>query len=155
MQPLPRDFLTQLAQDYNLTEEQQQAFVERFSSNKNEQEIAETLHITRNAFRTRMTGVYSKFSISGKGPGKARQLHDFLIKKHQNSPASTIPEPSHPAIDIEFLVQQAREMVRAYIQNECGTMRVLDMTHQIGLDDIYTHVNILETITGRRRKGIR
>lgn len=154
MQPLPRDFLTQLAQEYNLTAEQQQAFVERFSSNKNEQEISETLHITPNAFRTRMTGVYNKFSISGKGPGKVRKLHDFLIKKHQNSPASTIPEPSHPVIDIELLVQQAREMVRADIQDRCGTMRVLDMTHPIGLDDIYTHVNILETITGRRRKGI-
>ncbi|MGL4498478.1 MAG: NACHT domain-containing protein [Planktothrix sp.] len=154
MQPLPRDFLTQLAQDYNLTEEQQVAFVERFSSNKNEQAIAETLHITRNAFRTRMTGVYSKFSISGKGPGKVRQLHDFLIKKHQKSHTSTIPEPSHPAIDIEFVVQQAREMVRADIQNRCGTMKVLEMTEPIGLDDIYTHVNILETITGRRRKPI-
>ncbi|MCT7988188.1 NACHT C-terminal helical domain 2-containing protein [Laspinema olomoucense] len=154
MQPLPHDFLTQVAQEYNLTEEQQQAFVERFSSNKNEQEIAEALHITPNAFRTRMTGVYSKFSISGKGPGKVRQLHDFLIKKHQNSHASTIPEPSNPAIDIEFLVQQAREMVRADIQYRCGTMRVLDMTHPIGLDDIYTDVNILETITGRRPKGI-
>ncbi|MGL4502491.1 MAG: NACHT domain-containing protein, partial [Planktothrix sp.] len=64
------------------------------------------------------------------------------------------PEPSNPAIDIEFLVQQAREMVRADIQDRCGTMRVLDMTHPIGLDDIYTHVNILETITGRRRKPI-
>ncbi|MCT7964974.1 putative DNA binding domain-containing protein [Laspinema sp. D1] len=99
MQPLPRDFLTQLAQNYNLTEEQQEAFVERFSSNKNLLEIAETLNITPNAFQTRMTGVYSKFSISGKGPGKVRQLHDFLIKKHQKSHASTITEPSHPAIN--------------------------------------------------------
>ncbi|MBW4575173.1 MAG: NACHT domain-containing NTPase [Aphanothece sp. CMT-3BRIN-NPC111] len=33
-------------------------------------------------------------------------------------------------------------------------MRVLDMSHPIGLNDIYTNVNILETITGRRRKGI-
>ncbi|MCT7959991.1 NACHT domain-containing protein [Laspinema sp. D1] len=154
MQPLPRDFLTQLAQEYNLTEEQQEAFVERFSSNKNEQEIADTLHITPNAFRTRMTGVYNKFSISGKGPGKVRKLHDFLFPKYQKFQASTNPKPSNPAINIEFLVKQAREMVRADIQERCGTMRVLDMNHPIGLDDIYTHVNILETITGRRRKPI-
>ncbi|MCT7979320.1 NACHT domain-containing protein [Laspinema olomoucense] len=154
MQPLPRDFLTQLAQEYNLAPKEQEAFVECFSSNKNEQEIAETLAIQATTFRTRMTGVYRKFGFSSQGPGKVRQLHDFLIKKYQKSPASTIPEPSHPAINIEFLVQQAREMVRAYIQSECGTMRVLDMNHPIGLDDIYTHVNILESITGRRRKGI-
>lgn len=33
-------------------------------------------------------------------------------------------------------------------------MRVLDMTQPIGLDDIYTSVNILEKITGRRRLEI-
>ncbi len=154
MQPLPRDFLTKVAQEYNLTEEQQEAFVERFSSNKNEREIAETIPISHNAFRTRMTGVYNKFSISGKGPGKARQLHDFLIQKHQKSHASTIPEPSHPAIDIELLVQQAREMIRADIQDRCDTMRVLDMSRPIGLEDIYTPVKILKTITEHRRKPI-
>lgn len=30
-------------------------------------------------------------------------------------------------------------------------MRVLDMSHPIGLNDIYTNVNILEKITGKRR----
>jgi predicted NACHT family NTPase len=57
-------------------------------------------------------------------------------------------------IEINTLVQEVREKIKPLIQERCGTMRVLDMTHPIGLNDIYTNVNILETITGRQRRGI-
>jgi predicted NACHT family NTPase len=60
------------------------------------------------------------------------------------------PQPS----SIDDLVQTVRETIRDKIQKQCGTMRVLDMTAPIGLNHIYTHVNILEKITGRRRKEI-
>jgi hypothetical protein len=49
------------------------------------------------------------------------------------------------------LVQRLRDRITPHLQRRCGTMRVLDMSHPIGLDDIYTSVNILEKITGRRR----
>lgn len=49
------------------------------------------------------------------------------------------------------LVQKFRDRIRPHLQTRCGTMRVLDMSQPIGLDDIYTSVNILEKITGRRR----
>lgn len=52
------------------------------------------------------------------------------------------------------LVKQLRQEVAADIKNRCGTMRILDMSQPIGLNDIYTKVNILESISGRRRKGI-
>ncbi|MEO0405722.1 MAG: NACHT domain-containing NTPase [Cyanobacteria bacterium P01_A01_bin.135] len=57
------------------------------------------------------------------------------------------------ALDIDALVQTVREKVHDNIQQRCGTMRVLDMNHPIDLTDIYTSVNILEKITGRRRLG--
>ncbi|HLO83381.1 MAG TPA: NACHT domain-containing NTPase [Nostocaceae cyanobacterium] len=57
-------------------------------------------------------------------------------------------------IDIDALVEQMRKKVSAYIRKNCGTMKVLDMTQEIGLDDIYTDVNILEKITSRRPKNI-
>ncbi|MBD2303219.1 NACHT domain-containing NTPase [Nostoc sp. FACHB-190] len=57
-------------------------------------------------------------------------------------------------VDINALVNQVRKKVSADIQKRCGWMRVLDMTHPIGLNDIYTDVNILEKITGRRRLEI-
>jgi predicted NACHT family NTPase len=57
-------------------------------------------------------------------------------------------------IDTDTLVQEIRDRVRTSIVERCGTMRVLDMTQPIGLDEIYTSVNILEKITGRRRMEI-
>jgi len=58
------------------------------------------------------------------------------------------------SIDIDAVVQEVREKIKPRIQELCGTMRVLDMTQPIGLNDIYTSVNILEKITGLRRLGI-
>lgn len=58
------------------------------------------------------------------------------------------------SVDIDNLVQEVRAKIKPLIQERCGTMRVLDMTQPIGLNDIYTNVNILETITGRQRLKI-
>ncbi|MEA5554423.1 NACHT domain-containing NTPase [Anabaena cylindrica UHCC 0172] len=155
MQLLPREFLTKIARKYDLSPEQEEAFVERFSrNNEDELQIAETLHISSNAFRTRLTGVYQKFSISGKGPGKFRKLHDFLSQEYQKTNPSQSPDISLQENDIDTLVQEVRTKIKPLIQERCGTMRVLDMTQPIGLNDIYTSVNILETITGRQRLKI-
>ncbi|MEH2437183.1 MAG: hypothetical protein V7K25_23580 [Nostoc sp.] len=51
-------------------------------------------------------------------------------------------------------MQEVREKIKPLIQKRCGTMRVLDMSQPIGLNDIYTSVNILDKITGQRRLGI-
>jgi predicted NACHT family NTPase len=55
---------------------------------------------------------------------------------------------------LDELVNQVREKVKQDIQTRCGSMRVLDMTRPIGLSDIYTEVNILEKILGRRQLKI-
>jgi predicted NACHT family NTPase len=55
---------------------------------------------------------------------------------------------------LDELVNQVREKVKQDIQTRCGSMRVLDMTRPIGLSDIYTEVNILEKILGRRQLEI-
>jgi predicted NACHT family NTPase len=55
---------------------------------------------------------------------------------------------------INGLTQRIRDQIKTCIQDRCGTMRILDMTKPIGLTDIYTNVNVLEQITGRRRKDI-
>ena len=64
------------------------------------------------------------------------------------------PEPPHvidSSYDVDSLVEELRQNGRANIQQKCGIMRVLDMSQPIGLNDIYTNVNILEKISGRRR----
>ncbi|MEQ9370119.1 MAG: NACHT domain-containing NTPase [Coleofasciculus chthonoplastes F3-SA18-01] len=154
MQPLTKDFLTQIARDYDLSLEQKEAFVVRFSRQGNESDLADSIYISHNAFRTRMSGVYKKFRIAGKGPGKVRKLHDFLIQKYQAyHPTSTPQTPTHE-VEIDTLVQEIRQKIKPSIQNQCGTMKVLDMTQPIGLKDIYTKVNILEKVIGLRRLTI-
>ncbi len=57
-------------------------------------------------------------------------------------------------VEILELVTEIRAAIRDSIEKECGTMRVLDMTRPIELNDIYTQINILEKIIGRRGFGI-
>lgn len=56
--------------------------------------------------------------------------------------------------DIDTVVQQVRDKQHASIQQKCGMIRVLDMSQPVSLDGIYTKVNILEKIIGRRRLGV-
>ncbi|WP_306422185.1 NACHT domain-containing NTPase, partial [Nostoc sp. CHAB 5715] len=52
--------------------------------------------------------------------------------------------------EIKDLVKKARQKIKSYLQERCGKVKVLDMEQPIGLNDIYTNVNILEKIVGRR-----
>lgn len=59
--------------------------------------------------------------------------------------------------NLDALVQENRKRVKPFIDKHCSSMRVLDMTHPVellGKQGIYTHVNILEKISGRRRLGL-
>ncbi len=56
--------------------------------------------------------------------------------------------------DVTTLIQELRHWVYDTIEERCGTMRILDMSYPIGIEDIYTDVNILEQISGRKRKKL-
>lgn len=66
------------------------------------------------------------------------------------------PTQSNPdnRTDLDILIQDLRQKVYSSIREQCGTMRVLDMSHPIEVNDIYTNVNILEQITGRKHRRI-
>jgi predicted NACHT family NTPase len=55
--------------------------------------------------------------------------------------------------ELELLVQEVKQKIAADVTERCGTMRVLDMTQPVDLDRIYTDVNIIKDVTGRRRIG--
>ncbi|MFH7243933.1 MAG: NACHT domain-containing protein [Spirulina sp.] len=73
------------------------------------------------------------------------------IDWEEASAEEALPMPSLVNVG---LVQSIRANVYSDIKARCGTMRVLDMEQPIGLGDIYTSVNILEKISGRRRLGL-
>jgi predicted NACHT family NTPase len=57
-------------------------------------------------------------------------------------------------LNIDEFVEALRKDIYDSIQEQCGFMRVLEMSQPIKLGVIYTTVNILEKITGRQRKEL-
>lgn len=72
----------------------------------------------------------------------------------QPFPPNPIQSNQDERIEIDALVQNLRQKMHTSIRERCGTIRVLDMSHPIKVNDLYTSVNILEQITGRRHKRI-
>ncbi|MEH2379617.1 MAG: NACHT domain-containing NTPase [Nostoc sp.] len=154
---LPRDFLTQLEQYSELSNREKAVFLEIFGNGKSRVQVTQALNISNSNLSSCLTGIYKKFRINGSGPVKESRLREYLEKRYsQQKPAGNlIAEVSEN--DIDALVQEIREKVKPSIKEKCGTMRVLDMPQPIELTGergIYTNVNILEKITGRRRLDI-
>ncbi|MGF1590212.1 MAG: NACHT domain-containing protein [Pleurocapsa sp.] len=63
-----------------------------------------------------------------------------------------VAEPQELAVDsVEVVVTEFRMQVQSRILSMCGTMRVLDMSCPMYLEDIYVDTEVYEKITGRRR----
>ena len=160
----PQKFLIKMAQIHQLSADQESVFLLRFGGNREDRDVANFSGISEEAYRKRMGEIYRKFDISGKGPGKNNRLLHILqnylgaeISAPPNSALNSLPSASEVAnldTDIEELVKQLRDRSRQIIQERCATMRVLDMSHPISLEDIYTGTDVLEKITSRRRLGI-
>jgi predicted NACHT family NTPase len=60
-------------------------------------------------------------------------------------------EPEEQALlNIDALVQQVRAQRFDKIQNQCGTLQLLDISRPVGIDDIYIDVNIVEEIPSQQ-----
>lgn len=55
-----------------------------------------------------------------------------------------------PGADTDTLVRQVRKQRQDKIQHQCGTLKLLDISRPVKLDDIYIHVNILEEIPSQQ-----
>ncbi|MGB2924553.1 MAG: hypothetical protein WBB82_04590, partial [Limnothrix sp.] len=154
MQPFPKEFLEAIATEKYLTEEQRAVFVALYhNANRAPESIANDLHISPNAFRTRLTGVYKAFGIDGKGSNKKRRLHSELLEMYRQRQGR---DSDDPILDrgIDDFVERVRRQVEPDIRQRCGTMRVLDMAQPVGLGEIYTDVNILAKVSATSRKDI-
>ncbi|WP_248277527.1 NACHT domain-containing NTPase [Brasilonema sp. UFV-L1] len=154
---LPESFLTQLEQYSELSQREKEVFLEIFGRGKSRVEVTQAINISDSNLGSCLTGIYKKFSISGSGPIKENRLREYLSKRYAQQQPSGHLTIDISDNDIDTLVQEIREQVKPSIKERCGTMRVLDMTQPIELTGergIYTNVNILEKITGRRRQEI-
>ena len=151
---IPEDFLKQLEQYSELSHREKEVFVEIFGRSKNRVHVAQELNISESNLSTCLTGIYKKFCITGNGPVKESRLREYLSKRYSQQKPSGDLITDDVDDSIDTLVQEIRKQIKPYIKEKCGTMRVLDMPKPIeltGKQGIYTNVNILEEITGRRR----
>ena len=66
-----------------------------------------------------------------------------------NPPAEFLEREEYtqpPVLDIDTLVQQVQSQRFDKIQDQCGILQLLDISHPVAIDDIYIDVNILEEI---------
>jgi predicted NACHT family NTPase len=67
------------------------------------------------------------------------------------NPPDEIPEyDEHALPDIECLVQQVRSQRHDKIEDQCGTLKLLDINRPVNLDKIYIEVNLLEEIPSQQ-----
>ncbi|MEH1856808.1 MAG: NACHT domain-containing NTPase [Nostoc sp.] len=151
---IPEDFLKQLEQYSELSHREKEVFLKIFSRSKSRVHVVQELNISESNLSTCLTGIYKKFCITGNGPVKESRLREYLSKRYSQQQPSSHLTTDDIDDSIDILVQEIRKQVKPYIKQKCGTMRVLDMRQPIkltGKQGIYTNVNILEEITGRRR----
>ncbi len=152
---LPEEFLTRLEQYAELADQERKIFVRLFGKDMSRQQIAQELSICDSNVSSSLTGVYRKFNKSGRGA--ENRLRTYLTQRYLNwkGASSSSSQTAIAPSNIDNLVQEVRDRIRPFIEQACGTMRVLDMSYPIGLNDIYTDVNILERITSRRSLELR
>ncbi|MEH2105310.1 NACHT domain-containing protein [Nostoc sp.] len=151
---IPEDFLKQLEQYSELSHREKEVFLEIFGRSKSRVHVTQELNISESNLSTCLTGIYKKFCITGNGPVKESRLREYLSKRYSLQKPSGDLTTDDVDDSIDTLVQEIRKQIKPYIKEKCGTMRVLDMPKPIeltGKQGIYTNVNILEAITGRRR----
>jgi predicted NACHT family NTPase len=68
---------------------------------------------------------------------------------NQSDPPKPAESPQI-SLSIDALVEQVRSLVCDKIQEQCGIMRLLDISHRVGLDELYVDVNILDDIPNQR-----
>lgn len=70
------------------------------------------------------------------------------------NPPAAFPETreyaGHEILDIDTLVRQVKQQRQDKIQDQCGTLQLLDISRPVKIDDIYINVNILEEIPSQQ-----
>jgi predicted NACHT family NTPase len=91
--------------------------------------------------------------------GKRVQCKTFLkvcnaLQLNWREVAELDEDEDNNSSEVDAIVRKMRRQIASYLKKKCGIMKILKMSQPIGLGNIYTNVNILEKITGRREINI-
>jgi len=151
--PFAQNFLTEIADEKNLTEKEKDVFLLLFGKDKNKVQIANEIETTETAISTRLTGIYRKFGINDPGAGKEMKLRRYLETRQKQSLISSPDLPAESVKDdIDALVQQMRSRLLPFItapHSPIGTMKMLSVSKSVPVDKIYIDLNVLEQLSCR------
>ncbi|MBE9195868.1 NACHT domain-containing NTPase, partial [Synechocystis sp. LEGE 06083] len=75
-----------------------------------------------------------------------------------DNPPAEFPGPGEKSfpinVEIEILAEQTRSQLREIIENQCGILQLLDISHPVNINDIYIDVNVLKKITSQQYLAI-
>jgi predicted NACHT family NTPase len=160
-------------QTFNRLTSRRKEILLKFLDNETDQVIAKSCHIQPATVRKHIEEICKQFGIENDFSDERRSKRQDLIAlfaKYKpelliqnkngiiaddnivfNQDKNPVTNSGISEIELDILVQEARQIIQPIIQERCSKMQVLDMSKPIGLSNIYTDVNTLEKITGRRR----
>jgi predicted NACHT family NTPase len=143
----------------------------KFLANESDEAIANSLHITKATVRKTLEKICEQFGLKNDFPDERRSKRQDLVAlfaKYKpellggcasvvenegaiatpNAPVSQADES-----DLDALVEKVRSHpdFRDKIQDQCGSLRILDVEWLVGIDNIYIDVNVLEKLPSNRR----
>jgi len=93
-----QEFLQVEADKHNLSKAEREVLVLALEGN-DIAGIAEQLQVKDSAIRQRLSAVYQKFQIDGKGPVKFAKLRQFLLSQYQKHQAQNTASMSSPSVN--------------------------------------------------------
>lgn len=90
---IPQHFLDAIAQDHHLSKSEQEV-LSLAMEGKPTAAIAQEIGISGDAVRKRLSEVYQKFQISGRGPVKLTKLQQLLVSQYQRQSQTLQPDSS-------------------------------------------------------------
>lgn len=145
--PFSKDFLIEIAREYELKDSQIEVFMLIFGEGKSRLQIEKDHNISTSTTGTRLTEVYSKFGFTGMRPNKIPELSAFLQDRYKLYCRSK-PKPEIVINDIDVLVHEVRSRLLPFITDPSktiGTMKIL--SQRVPVDKIYIYLNVLERIS--------
>ena len=151
--------VTRVFKDYKLTSEQikealkrYKDFLEIFEDHRTKTQGADDWHFTLKLWFGRHEKAANLQRFDAEWERRRSEQSEQVAEASAEFQRGAIP--SSEAAELDQMVQLIREKIYDSIQTRCGYMRILDMSQPMGLDAIYTTVNIYESIRCRQRRAL-
>ena len=143
----------------------------KFLVNESDEAIAQSLHIAKSTVRKHIEEICKAFDLTNDFSDERRSKRQDLVAlfakykpellggcasvaENEGAIANpNVPVSQADESDLDALVEKVRSHPhhRDKIQDQCGSLSILDVEWLVGIDNIYIDVNVLEKLPSNRR----